>query len=179
MPCAKALRSLLAVAVVLIAIFNAAYSHAQGFEVLPWPPGKAVPTTVGVDAQGRTVLLKELRGKAVLINFWASWCEPCTAEMPSLQTAAQQHGADHLAVLAVNFKEPGPTVERFVQRSALTLPVLLDPQGEVARAWGVHVFPTTVLLGADGRVRRVVRGPLDWTGSQANALIESVLSKRK
>jgi len=151
--------------------------QAQGYEVLPWPNGKKVPAVVGTDLQGRTVAESALRGKAVLINFWASWCEPCVSEMPALQTLAQRHGNDKLVVLAVNFKEAAPTVERFVQRNAITLPVLLDVQGNAARAWGTTVFPTTVLISADGRVKAVVRGGLDWAGPQAAALVEPLLRK--
>jgi thiol-disulfide isomerase/thioredoxin len=150
---------------------------AQGFEVLQWPAGKRVPAAVATDLQGRTLAMSELRGKAVLINFWASWCEPCISEMPSLQALAQQHGSDTLVVLAVNFKESAPTVERFVQRNAVTLPVLLDSQGEAARAWGANVFPTTVLISADGRVKAVVRGALDWAGPQADALVGPLLPR--
>lgn len=153
--------------------------QAQGYQVLQWPAGKRVPATVGTDLQGTSRTLSDLRGKAVLINFWASWCEPCIAEMPSLQSLAQRYGRDTLVVLAVNFKETAPTVERFVQRNAVTLPVLLDAQGDAARAWGATVFPTTVLINPQGRVKGVVHGGLDWTGPQAAALVEPLLPKFK
>jgi thiol-disulfide isomerase/thioredoxin len=157
-------------------LVSSASVWAQGYEVLQWPAGKRVPASVGTDLQNQPRTLRELRGKAVLINFWTSWCEPCTAEMPSLQTLAQSYSADKLVVLAVNFKEAAPTVERIVQRNAITLPVLLDTQGEVARAWGANVFPTTILISADGRVKGIVRGALDWSGPQAQALITPLLS---
>jgi thiol-disulfide isomerase/thioredoxin len=144
--------------------------QAQGFEVSPWPARKAVPQLYASDLQGRAWRLSDLRGKAVLINFWASWCAPCQAEMPSLQSLAR--GSDTLVVLAVNFKEAAPVAQRFVQRTGLDLPVLLDPDGAIARQWQVKVFPTTVLVGADGRVQAVVRGELDWTGPQAAALVK-------
>ena len=149
--------------------------RAQGFDVTPWPAGRAVPALQAIDLQGRPWQLAQLRGKAVLINFWASWCAPCQAEMPSLQTLAELHGPDALVVLAVNFKESAPVARRFVQRTGFGLPVLLDPQGALARQWGVKVFPTTVLVGADGQVRSLVRGELDWTGQQAEALIKPLL----
>ena len=157
-------------------LFNSANVGAQGYEVLQWPVDKRVPAYIGTDLQNQPRTLRELRGKAVLINFWASWCEPCTAEMPSLQALAQSYSADKLVVLAVNFKEAAPTVERFVQRNAISLPVLLDAQGEVARAWGANVFPTTILINADGRVKGIVRGAMDWSGPQAQALIKPLLS---
>jgi len=142
-------------------------AQAQGFELQPWPAKKPIPAFEATDLNGKVWRLSDLKGRAVLINFWASWCEPCRAEMPSLQTLAQRHGPEKLLVLAVNFKEPLPSVQRFVQQSALNLPVFLDPQGLVARQWGVTIFPSTVLLAADGRVQGVLRGELDWAGEQA------------
>lgn len=169
----KALRWLLAALLLSIST----YLQAQGYEVLQWPADKRVPATVGTDLQGTPRTLSELRGKAVLINFWAGWCEPCIAEMPSLQMLAQRHGSEKLVILAVNFKEAAPTVERFVQRNAITLPVLLDAKGDAARAWGATVFPTTVLINPQGRVKAVVRGGLDWAGPQAAAMVEPLLPK--
>ena len=150
-------------------------AQAQGFDVQSWPAKKPIPVLEATDLSGKVWHSSDLRGRAVLINFWASWCEPCRAEMPSLQALAQRHGPEKLLVLAVNFKEPLPLVQRFAQQTALSLPVLLDPQGSLARQWGVTVFPSTVLLGADGRVHGVVRGELDWTAAQAARLITPLL----
>lgn len=124
---------------------------------------------------GPALRLAEQRGQVVLVNFWASWCAPCLVEMPSLQALARRHGPEQLVVLAVNFKESAPTAQRFVQRTGLDLPVLLDPHGAIARQWQARVFPTTVLVAADGRVQALVRGELDWTGPQAAALVEPLL----
>lgn len=145
---------------------------AQGYEVLPWPTRKPTPELTGVDLQGQVWRLSELRGKAVLINFWASWCPPCLAEMPSLQALAQFYGPEKLVVLAVNFKESATVAQRFVQRTDLGLPVLLDPTGALARQWGATVFPTTVLVAANGQARAVVRGEVDWSGLPAARLVE-------
>jgi len=152
---------------------------AQGFEVVPWPAGKPSPALAGTNLQGQRLDLRELRGRPVLVNFWASWCEPCTAELPSLQAVAQRHGSDALVVLAVNFKEAPATVERFVQRTSMALPVLLDTSGQTARAWGVNIFPTTLLIQADGRVQAVVRGALDWSSPQGDALLQPLLTNPK
>jgi thiol-disulfide isomerase/thioredoxin len=106
----------------------------------------------------------------VLINFWASWCEPCRAEMPSLQELARTH-PERLVVLAVNLKESEPAITRFVQRTGLDLPVLRDADGAMARAWGVSVYPSTVLIDAQGRANSVVRGEVDWASPDAQRLV--------
>jgi thiol-disulfide isomerase/thioredoxin len=154
-----------------------AVAYAQGDEVQPWARGKPVAQLEGVDLKGRAWKLADLRGKAVLINFWASWCEPCRAEMPSLQTMTEFYGPDKLIVLAVNFKESVTTVQRYVQRSNLHLPILLDPFGQIARQWGATAFPTTMLIGADGRVRGMVRGEVDWLSPEAAKMVEPLLAR--
>jgi peroxiredoxin len=96
--------------------------------------------------------------------------------MPSLQDLAQQLGPTQLVVLTVNFKESAQTARRFAQRSDLALPVLLDADGAIARQWGAKVFPTTVLISADGRVRAVVRGEVDWAAEEGASLVQALLA---
>ena len=132
----------------------------------PWPAGRAVPPMAGPDLQGKSWDLAALHGRAVLINFWATWCAPCKEEMPTLQTLAELEG-ERLAVLAVNVREPLPRVRRYVQSSGLSLPVLPDPKGEITRAWGMTVFPSTVLIDTAGRPRQTITGAADWTGAAA------------
>jgi thiol-disulfide isomerase/thioredoxin len=150
--------------------------HAQGYDVVPWSARKPVPSLQATDLNGQRWRMGDLHGKAVLINFWASWCEPCRAEMPSLQALAQRLGPDSLVVLAVNFKESDATARRYAQRADLQLPVLLDPDGLLARQWGVTVFPSTVLIAADGHVQGVLRGELDWSGPEATRLVTPLLA---
>ena len=138
-----------------------------------WPRGRALPPLVAPDLQARTWDLAALRGRAVLINFWATWCAPCKEEMPTLQTLAELEG-DRLTVLAVNVREPLPRVLRYVQSAGLTFPILPDPRGVITRAWGMTVFPTTVLIDAAGRPQRVVSGAVDWTGAPAQDWIAAL-----
>jgi thiol-disulfide isomerase/thioredoxin len=158
------------------ALWSGPAAQAQGYEVLPWPARKPIPALSGTDFLGKSWRLAELRGKAVLVNFWASWCEPCRAEMPSLEALAQFYGPEKLVVLAVNFKESPAVALRHVQRANIGLPILLDTSGQIAREWGANVFPTTVLVAADGLVQGLVRGELDWTSVQAGKLVTPLLS---
>jgi thiol-disulfide isomerase/thioredoxin len=130
-----------------------------------------------VDTTGKTWTAADLKGQAVLLNFWAGWCEPCRAEMPTLQQIADFYGADKLLVLAVNFKEQAARAIRFAQSTGVTLPVLLDLDGQAARLWGVKVFPTTLTLDSRGQPRHRVQGEVDWTGSAAEKLISELLAR--
>jgi len=153
-------------------------AHAADAEITPWPQRLPAPALDADDLSGHRWQLDALRGRAVVVNFWASWCEPCRAEMPALQQAAEFYGAERLAVLAVNFKESAATATRFARQTGLALPVLLDREGEAAKRWGVRVFPTTVLVHADGKPRWRVRGPLDWTSLEAGRLVEGLFLAR-
>jgi thiol-disulfide isomerase/thioredoxin len=145
------------------------------YTVSPWQG--AMPPLQAVDTQGKTWRLDDLKGRAVLLNFWASWCEPCRAEMPTLQQIADLYGSDKLLVLAINFKEHPARAIQFAASTGLSLPVLLDPQGLTAKAWGVKVFPTTVLVDRRGRPYRRVQGEVDWTGAAAKEWLEALLKQ--
>ena len=148
-------------------------AHA-GNEAVRWPAGLATPELVLADAQGRPWKLAEVRGKVVVLNFWASWCEPCRAEMPSLQAMAEFYGGD-VVVLAVNFKERDTKVLQFAQAAGLTLPMPMDRDGAVAAKWGVKVFPSSIVIGRDGKARWRVTGEVDWTSADAARWIEPLL----
>ena len=141
-----------------------------GYDVQGWPHKQSVPEGGMTDLQGTEWSLPALRGRAVLLNFWASWCEPCKEEMPSLQALADRN-LDRLVVVTINLKESPEAIARFVRASGLRLPVVRDADGSLARAWGVRIYPATVLIDAKGGARSVVRGGLDWAGPEGAALL--------
>ena len=143
--------------------------------VRAWPEGKAAPALALTDLDGKTWSLAALKGQPVLLNFWASWCEPCRAEMPSLELVASRHQRAGLVVLAVNFQEAAPVIKRFLDVRPFSLPILLDRDGAATAAWTPRVFPTTVLIDRHGTPRHSVLGELDWMGSAARELIEPLL----
>lgn len=143
---------------------GAASLQGDGFVVDSWRKAP-IPASSMRDLQGRTWRLADLRGKAVLLNFWASWCEPCQAEMPSLQALQALHG-NSVVVLAINYMEAPDTVQRFVLRQGWTLPVVTDSEGTLAKRWGVRIFPSSILIDARGQVQAVVRGEVDWMAQQ-------------
>ena len=145
------------------------------YTVRPWPAAKPTPSLALTDLDGRPWSLAALKGRPVLLNFWASWCEPCRAEMPTLQQVADLYGPDKLLVLAINFKEPAQRALQFAKTTGVTLPVLLDVQGKTAAQWGVKVFPTTLTLNSRGLPQQRVKGEVDWTSSASAKLIEGLL----
>ena len=152
--------------------------HAQaGYDVKAWSATRALPRQL-LSQEGKAPLqLADFQGRAVLINFWASWCEPCRQEMPSLQQLSSTRAHD-LVVLTVNFKDVPANVETFVAQTGMKLPVLRDPDGVSAQAFGVRIFPSTVLIDADGVARSTVRGGLDWMGPAAQQLISPLVKRR-
>ncbi len=142
-----------------------------------WPRQAPTPALDALDMSGRRVTLADFKGRVLVLNFWASWCEPCRAEMPTLQQLPLVLGEDQVAVLGLNFKEGPRRIAQFTQAAGVTLPVALDPQGDIARAWGVKVFPTTLLIDPAGRARQRIRGEVDWSSPQALGWIETLLRR--
>ena len=141
----------------------------------PWGGGQA-PALALKDAEGKTINLADLRGKVVLVNFWATWCEPCRQEMPSMQRLRDRLARKPFVVLAVNVDEPEARVRNFLNQSRLDLTVLLDPNKSVTRAWGARVLPVTFIVGPDGRLRYRVVGEMDWDNEQAVSLISELIA---
>jgi thiol-disulfide isomerase/thioredoxin len=117
---------------------------------------------------GGTVRLSELKGKVVVLNFWATWCPPCRAEMPALEQAQSALGSKGLLVLGVNQMEDASVVASFMRSINLDFAIALDANGAVSRAYRVSALPTTFFIDRDGVIRDVVYG-----GPMTRALIES------
>jgi peroxiredoxin len=125
---------------------------------------------------GSTVRLSDLRGQPVLINFWASWCGPCRAEMPHIQAAFEDHADDGLVVLGVDQLESPPSVAQFVEQFQLTFPIPLDADGEVSAAYQARALPTTFFVDADGIIRDTFTGPM--SSGLIQSKLETILASR-
>jgi peroxiredoxin len=133
--------------------------------------GDRAPDFTLADLDGNEVRLSDLRGRPVIINFWATWCGPCRIEMPELQEAYEEHQDEDLAVLAVNREENPDTVRSFFyEELALTFTPLLDTQATVADLYRVFNLPTTFFVDEGGTITAVHRGPL--TGGQIASYLE-------
>lgn len=138
--------------------------------------GQSGPDFTLSDLAGHTVRLANLKGRVVFLNVWATWCQPCREEMPSMQALYQgMHGPD-FEMLAVSADEQGKSVvDAFAREYGLTFPVLLDPDGQVATRYGVTGYPETFILDRNGRVVAHELGPREWNSSESRAALQRLI----
>lgn len=139
--------------------------------------GARAPALKLKDLEGREHALEDYRGKVVLVNFWATWCEPCKEEMPSIERLRRSLEGRAFAVLAVNLAEPDAIVQAFLARVPLGFPVLMDRDAAAAKAWKARMLPATFIVGTDGRVRYSYIGELDWSREPVRKQIAELLPR--
>jgi len=122
--------------------------------------GRAAPELRLPLAGGGEVDLAEYRGKVVLLNFWATWCVPCRAEMPAIEQAYQQHRERGFEVLAVNIQERDEDVLEFLREVGVSFPSAIDHVGDSLRRYRAIALPTTILIDREGVIRDIRVGPL-------------------
>jgi peroxiredoxin len=142
------------------------------------------PLAEGLDApplelprlgDGALVELEALRGKAVLVNFWATWCKPCEDEMPAMERLYGALRADGFELLAVSVDVGDDEVSAFRDRLALSFPILRDPDRRAASRWQSLRFPESWLVGPDGRIAARFIGPRDWDAPEYADRIRALL----
>lgn len=114
------------------------------------------------DLTGRPSSLSAYKGKVVLLNFWATWCGPCRAEIPSMEQLYTELKDEGFTIVAVNSQEPLEQVSAFVDDMGMSFPVLLDSTGRVGAAYGVRAIPTTYIIDPQGAIRGRMVGTRDW-----------------
>jgi peroxiredoxin len=140
-------------------------------------PGKLVAVAKPAPAldlaalDGTRHTLAALEGRVVVVNFWATWCAPCVAEMPALDRMQKLLADAGVVVLGVNFAESTARMEQFAKKTPVGFPLLADPNRDAIQAFGVRVLPSTFIVGPDGRIRFTVVGEIDWLRSD---VIESI-----
>jgi len=137
---------------------------------------KPAPKFSLLDTEGNRVELAAMKGKVVFVNFWATWCPPCRAEMPSMETLYKTLKDDGLIMLAVNIEPNGrQTVADFIEQNPHTFPVLLDEQAKVQTLYGVYKFPESFILRKDGTIDDHVIGAIDWAHPEVINYFRSLL----
>lgn len=143
----------------------------------PSPPGRELPTAPWVDEAGAERPVTELRGKGLVLNFWATWCAPCVKEMPSLDRLAGEAAARGFRVVALSAdREGAPVVRRFFDVNGIgRLAVDIDKSSRVSRATGIDGLPTTILYDPAGREIGRVRGGAEWDAQGVVAFLGDCL----
>ena len=142
-----------------------------------YPAGTLAPRFSGRTLDTRQLAVTDLRGKVIVLNFWASWCAECRPEMPVLERLHREFAPRGLAVIGINAREEGATVQSYAKGLGLTFPLVLDPDGKINAQYGVIGLPTTFVVARDGRAVAFGIGPREWAGAPARALFEALLAE--
>ncbi len=139
--------------------------------------GERPPPFSGRTHLGREVSLAGLKGKVVLLNFWATWCYECRSEMPAFERLHQKFAPRGLTVIGVNVREGQVAIRKYTDELGLTFPLLTDSGGKITESYGVIGLPSTFLIGRDGRAVALAVGPRNWDRIDAHNLIEALLAE--
>jgi cytochrome c biogenesis protein CcmG/thiol:disulfide interchange protein DsbE len=165
--------------IALLAVGLAAATHYLGDELFPVSVGSTAPPFEGrtLDGTGHEKTLADYKGKVVLVNIWATWCEPCRVEMPSLEKLHREFGPRGLSVVALSVDDPGEEehIRQFAKDLGLTFEILHDPARKTATSYQVTGFPETFVIARDGTIRKKVIGAADWSSEGNRALIRELL----
>ncbi|MEO7103819.1 MAG: TlpA disulfide reductase family protein [Gemmatimonadaceae bacterium] len=171
------------VALVLVAVtgIGFAITRALGTELHPLGTGTRAPDfhALTLDTPPKEKSLADYKGQVVLINVWATWCQPCRVEMPSIERLYQAYGSKGLRVVAVSIDDPGTesAIRAFVHDMGMTFEVLHDSAGTIEHAYQVTGYPETVIVGKDGIIRKKVAQATDWDSDGNRRLIERLLAE--
>ena len=135
--------------------------------------GNSAPDFTLPDLDGNTVRLSDFRGKVVFLNFWATWCPPCRAEMPDIEKVHQKYKDQDVVVLGIDLRENASTVRAFVEGGGYTWAFLLDTTGEVGSMYRVSAIPTSYFVDKKGVIRAVAIGGM--TGATMEAKLAQAM----
>ena len=166
----------LAARLLVLMLAAASLDAAAEAQLRRWEGSARLPLA-GAALDGGAIDLQGFQGRVVLVNFWATWCEPCRDEMPAIARLQEKLRGRPFDVLAVNYGESRERIAEFVKREQIPLRVVLDPDKTAAETWNAKGLPMTFLVDADGRVRYWVFGEKDWSRGEALALVEKLLAE--
>ena len=128
-----------------------------------------------VDVKGQQHAQKDFKGKVRVINFWATWCPPCVEEIPSLNRLREKMQGKAFELISIDYAESSEKVNDFMQKVAVDFPVLIDPDGRTAGEWQVVSFPSTFVIGPDGRIRYGVNAAIHWDTDEVVSKLNALL----
>lgn len=155
-----------------------AASPLANLSIVPEVARHDAPGFVSENLRGGNTGLVDYRGKIVLLNFWATWCMPCRAEMPSMEALWKKYKEQGFVVVAISNDEGSKKrIETFSKLLDLSFPILLDPEGEVNELYKVSNMPTSFLLDRNGKIISRIVGRDDWVSPEAIKLVEGLLAQ--
>ena len=161
--------------VLLVVIGGGTYIY---FNMPPAPvvAGDMAPDFTLEDTKGNMVTLSALRGKVVMVNFWATWCPPCKEEMPSMERLNKFMADEEFVMLAINADDNGrEVVPDFLKKNPHDFTVLYDDQGAVKQSYGVYKMPESFIINKDGTIVEKVVGAIDWSSPKTVAYIKNLI----
>jgi thiol-disulfide isomerase/thioredoxin len=145
-------------------------------ELTPYK-GKVRPEPLALlDATGKNFTLNDYKGKVTLVNFWASWCTPCIEEIPSLNRLKTKMQGKPFQLVSINYAETPDHIKDFMKKVKVDFPVLLDADGNISKKWKVVAFPSTFVIGVDGKIHYGVNAAIHWDTDKVIQQLEGLMN---
>ena len=171
--------SMLALGLIWIWISRTTPENQERLVIQAPHQGFAAPSFELKNSEGKIVTLSSLRGQVVVVNFWASWCPPCRAEMPALESVSEDYVKQGVVILGINAtnQDSSQSAQAFMAEMGLNFPILFDTDGAVSKLYQVSALPSTFFIGRDGIIQEVIiGGPI--SSSHLRISIEQLLGLR-
>ena len=137
---------------------------------------KIAPNFILETVTGEKISLKDFKGKAVLLNFWATWCQPCKKELPSMQRIYEELSSEGVEVVAISIdRNKKERVKQYIKNHNLTFPILLDPGQKVRKDYFILGLPTSYLIGIDGKLKGFISGAREWDSNASKEMFSTLI----
>ena len=170
---------LFASTILLFLVVNSALAHEESFKAMGVVPPRnemPAPDFTLQTSNGNSVSLSDFKGKAVLLNFWATWCVPCKKELPSMQKLYDAAKLDGVEVVAISIdRDKKDRIQQYIKNYNLTFPVLLDPSQKVRKDYFIMGLPTSYLIGADGKLKGFISGAREWNSAASKKMFSTLV----
>lgn len=160
-----------AVAGLLILFASPSYNQGQA------SPAGSVAKPFSFEIGGKQMQLSDLRGKVVVLNFWATWCPPCVEETPSLIALQREIEPKGGTVLGISVDDDAQAYAQFVQSNGIDFPTYRDPTKKISEEYGTYMYPETYIIDRHGKIARKIIGAQDWTAPEMTAYFNTLLAK--